>query len=164
MLLKTGGGNKMPYDSEAELFDTALNSSFIKKLNSDQSSCMLFEPKGLFGVPDLLIANPKGKGTINSKMTVISFEMKLRNWKRALSQAFKYRAFSNISYVVIDYDRANPALRNLEIFERSNVGLLSINSEGLIQTHYEPTVDEPYCDDFREKVNSIVLSKTQSNL
>jgi len=43
---------------------------------------------------------------------VISFEAKLRNWKKALSQAYRYKRFSNYSFVLLDEKYINPALKN----------------------------------------------------
>ena len=87
----------MPYDTEQDLFEVAVNTPFIKKFYDSKFSSKLVEPKGLFGIPDLLIANREKEEGNSDWITVISFEMKLRNWKRALSQAFRYLAFSNIS-------------------------------------------------------------------
>lgn len=146
----------MPYDTEKDLFDVAVNTPFIRGLYNNEFSCKLVEPKGLFGIPDLLIANRK-KGESDGKgITIIAFEMKLRNWKQALFQAFRYRAFSNISYVVLDHDYANPALKNIEKFQRSNVGLVSIDQKGHVHSHFKPANEEPYCHDYKNHIYEIV--------
>ncbi|HUV59164.1 MAG TPA: hypothetical protein VMW09_03525 [Desulfatiglandales bacterium] len=146
----------MPYDTEQELFNVAINSSFIEELSSSELSSKLIEPRGLFGIPDLLIANQEKEKDNDIRTTIIAFEMKLRNWKRALSQAFKYRAFANISYVVIDHDYSNAALKNIEKFKRSNIGLVSIDKEGQVYSHFMPSYDEPYCDYYKSYLSEVV--------
>jgi hypothetical protein len=142
----------MSYATEQDLFDVAINSPFIEKFYDRDVSCMLIEPKGLFGIPDLLIANQEKEKDGENCITVIAFEMKLRNWKRALCQAFRYRAFSNISYVVLDHAHTNSALKNIDKFQKSNIGLVSIDAEGVVHSHFEPFVDEPYCDNYENQI------------
>lgn len=148
----------MPYDTEKELFEVAINTPFVKELYCGESSCKLIEPKGLFGVPDLLIVNWKKEEDGGNGITFIAFEMKLRDWKRALAQAFRYRAFANISYVVLDHQYANPALRNLKKFQRSNIGLVSIDGEGQVYLHFEPSIDEPYSSIYKNQLLEILQS------
>lgn len=144
----------MAYETEEEMCKVALNSSYIQSYTKGGSFCMVQEPKGLFGIPDLLIVRshkPNAK-----RASIIAFEMKLKNWKRALIQAFKYRAFSNKSYVVIDEDKAHLALRNLEKFHRSNIGLLSVSTNGEVISYFEPSFDYPFCDHYRQKLANLV--------
>ena len=54
------------------------------------------EWQGLFGIHDYVCFS-KGDGEID----VISFELKLTNWRGALMQAFRYLSFSDYSYVVL---------------------------------------------------------------
>lgn len=136
----------MAYLTEKELFGKALNSNYFRRLEG-KNSLKIVEPKGFFGIPDLLVAKRKRSGAIHS---IMAFEMKLRNWKRALSQAFKYRAFSNLSFVVVDSDHSAPAIDNIRLFQRVNVGLLSLDDEGNIRSHFSPRPDEPYCKAFYE--------------
>ena len=71
------------------------------------------EWQGLFGIPDYVCFS-KGDGEID----VISFELKLTNWRGALMQAFRYRSFSDYSYVVLPEETAIKALEHLEMFIR----------------------------------------------
>ncbi len=146
----------MSYDTEQDLFEVVINSPFIQGLSNNELSCKLIEPKGLFGIPDLLIADLSNEKEYGCCFNIIAFEMKLHNWKRALAQAFRYLAFSNISYVVLDHDHVNPALKNIENFKRSNVGLLSFDGEGLMYSHFEPSIYEPYCDKYTSQIYKMV--------
>jgi hypothetical protein len=55
---------------------------------------------------------------------VVSVEAKLRNWRKALLQAVRYKKFSDYSFVLLDKDQAGGALLHLESFRANNVGLI----------------------------------------
>jgi hypothetical protein len=69
--------------------------------------------------------------------TIISIEAKLRNWKKALQQACRYKRFSNQSYVLLDDHYVKPALRQIDLFKEVNVGLLSMTDAGY-NLHFKP--------------------------
>jgi len=141
------------YSTEIDLFEEALESSFISYHLNRKSAIKLIEPKGLFGIPDLLIAQKDQSNTYYS----IAFEMKLRKWKRALNQAYRYKSFSEYVYVVMDDKFVGPALKNLDKFKKSNVGLVSIKN-GRVSRHYLPKRDEPYYLPHKEKLLSFIQS------
>jgi hypothetical protein len=153
----------MAFQTEIDLFKTALSSTYIKRLIMHQSfqSCFLVEPKGLFGIPDLVIANLKDSSETDYLMETYAFEMKLSNWKRALAQAFRYKSFANFSFVMIDYDKSSAALSNLDKFKKANIGLLSIDASGSIITHYHPNFDLPYSNRLADNLENIVLRETR---
>ena len=94
------------------------------------------EVEGLIGRPDLLLKNRNKK--------IITIELKLKNWKRALAQAYKYKSFSDISYVCMDEKNINPALKNIELFKQYNVGLISINNKNKVKLHFSPKIKKAY--------------------
>lgn len=150
----------MAFEKESDLFEVAFASDYIQNLiNSELHLKYLIEPKGLFGIPDLLIINadPSQVGC-KEHLQTFAFEMKLRKWKRALIQAFRYKAFSNYSYVLVDMDHVNPALYNIEQFKISNVGLISVNQYGNYHVHFQPYFDSP----FSFKLESVVIDITFS--
>jgi hypothetical protein len=65
---------------------------------------------------------------------IIAIEAKLRDWKRALTQAYRNRQFSSQSWVVLDgyYTVANAAV---ESFARAQVGLATYSSTGELSIH-----------------------------
>ncbi|NTV13452.1 MAG: hypothetical protein HGA96_05915 [Desulfobulbaceae bacterium] len=144
----------MHYQSEQALFDVAMQTPFFKKLSEGENCSKIVEPKGLFGIPDLLTVKISGRGP--KTITTASFEMKLKNWKRALAQAFKYKAFSEFSYVVIDHHYARPALENINRFQKANIGLLSIDINGKIYSHVKPIKETPYCKSYKEQLYILV--------
>jgi hypothetical protein len=71
---------------------------------------------------------------------VVSIEAKLKDWKKALSQALRYRRFSEYVFVLLDEDYIWPALKCLELFEDSNVGLISLEA-GMGDLHFHHIPD-----------------------
>ena len=85
----------------------------------------------------------------------IAIEAKLKNWKRALMQAYRYKWFADYSYVVLDHAHVKPALQNIELFKKYNIGLISISSDGFYMRHNTPRKEKPI-----DKRMQILLSET----
>jgi hypothetical protein len=67
---------------------------------------------------------------------IISVEAKLSDWSRALVQAYRNRQFADESWVVLDHRFYKPALAQVERFQRSGVGLASVEVTGNLYIHY----------------------------
>jgi hypothetical protein len=148
----------MAFKSEAALKDKIVETGFLQSFIEDKknTSYVIYEPKGLFGIPDVMLVHIEStNGKIEKE--AIAFELKLRKWKRALVQAYKYRAFAEISYVILDDSYINPALKNIGLFISANIGLLSIDETGEVKSHFEPTAELPYSEHY----SSVVLEKFQ---
>lgn len=74
---------------------------------------------------------------------IYAIEAKLRNWQHALSQASRYRAFANESWVLLDEASVTPAITSLDRFAEMNVGLASLSTTGDLLRHYVPASREP---------------------
>lgn len=66
---------------------------------------------------------------------VVAIEAKLRDWRRALVQAYRYIQFANESWVLIDHGTSSSALRNKEQFQAYGVGLASFATNGKLFIH-----------------------------
>ncbi len=154
----------MGFKTEKELFDTALTSSPIQHLvNLYSNTTRLTEPTGLFGIPDLVIVGHDSSATHEQSITAFAFEMKLSNWKRALAQAFRYRAFAEVSFVILDSKYIGRALKQIDKFQRANIGLLSVDLEGNLLIHYQPSHDTPFCGQTRANFEKIVFKTSIEN-
>ena len=89
--------------------------------------------------------------------TSIAIELKLEKWKRALQQALKSRAYSEYQYVVIDAGNIERATRELELFEKHEIGLISISSAGELEIFYDPERQTPYSELNVWKLNETTL-------
>lgn len=147
----------MGFKTEKQLFDTAIASAPIQHLAQlYYRTAFLIEPQGLFGVPDLVIASFNPSRNTEDSIMVFAFEMKLSNWQRALVQAFRYRSFAEASYVLLDKKHIAPAIRQVDRFERANIGLLSIDLLGNVAIHHQPKYDLPFCERMRANLEKIV--------
>ncbi len=122
-------------------FEKDMSTSFTKylKIFSKKHIKILKEKRGIFGIPDYIIMEK----LIDNETLIVSLELKLNNWKKALTQAFKYRCFSNLAFVIIDADNIHAAIRNKSLFERYNIGLSSFDKNGTLVNHYSPKFQEP---------------------
>ena len=68
--------------------------------------------------------------------TIISIEAKLSDWSRALVQAYRNRQFADESWVVLDHRYYKPAASQIDRFQRSGVGLASVDIEGNLYIHH----------------------------
>jgi len=150
----------MRFRSEVDLCDKVIASRFFQGMdNSYVVSTLLKEPKGFFGIPDLVVAGLKRGNSGEEQLNIIAFELKLSNWKRALAQAFKYRMFADASYVLLDHSNLKSALGNRILFTRSGIGLLSIDTLGRVYRHITANDGPPFSPDFRHAMEEIVCEK-----
>lgn len=106
---------------------------------------------GLFGIPDYVCFEKKERS-----INVVSFELKLKDWKTAIIQAFRYRSFSNKVYVVMPEDTVKRAMAHTDQFDRYGIGLASFNS-GKFTVLVDAQSFEPYSHHLREIVDKRVM-------
>lgn len=137
------------FNTEKDLVIALISTLERKKLKLEnvKDFLILEEVEGMTGRPDVLLKPKRGK-------KIITIEVKLKNWKRALQQAYKYRSFSDIAFICMDAKNINPALANIELFKKSNIGLISINEKNEVKIHYEPVLKEAYVKELREIANN----------
>jgi predicted transcriptional regulator len=89
---------------------------------------------------------------VNYQKESFAIEVKLKNWRRALEQAYRYRSFAYHSYVFMDQKFISPALKNKGLFSQYNVGLASVSKAGEIEIHFKPNRGNP----FDERLNMLL--------
>jgi hypothetical protein len=142
------------------MFETELEMSrhFEKFLKENFGNTYLKEHQGLFGIPDFVFYAKK-----EQDFAFVSFELKLRNWKRAAKQAFRHKCFSNASYVVLGISSTNAALDNIDFFKQYNIGLATFDSKNLFEIHFRPKLNEPFSDNLKRKlVDSVSGSRKKT--
>jgi hypothetical protein len=130
-----------------------MSKMFEKYLKTNFGNTYLKECQGLFGVPDFVFYAKE-----NQDISIISFELKLKNWKRAVKQAFRYKSFSNITYVVLSAANVKAALSNIDIFEKYNIGLAKFGKENDFEILYKPLLDNPYSENLNLKLKENIGS------
>lgn len=132
------------------MFDTEQEMSilFEKYLKMNFGNTYLKECQGLFGIPDFVFYINNNKEDVS----IVSFELKLKNWKRAAKQAFRYKSFSNVSYVVLPMKNINAALNNIELFKKYNIGLAKFDQNSVFEILHKPEIEKPYSEDLSHKI------------
>lgn len=125
-------------------------------INHARDFIIMQEVEGLVGRPDILLKSKKNK-------KIITIELKLKNWKRALAQAYKYKSFSDVSYVCMDDSNIDSVLKHLDMFEKYNIGLITISKTKKVNIIYKPDISNPYSKNLYEKV-SIKFNEFEAKL
>lgn len=134
--------------------ENEMSLKFEKYVRENFGNAYMKEVSGLFGRPDFLFYSKK-----NEENLIISFELKLHNWKRALIQAFRYKSFSNTAYVVLPEMTMEKAESNIELFKNYNIGLATFTEDNNFLIKYIPTSTTPYSDNLTQKLNTVIKKK-----
>lgn len=135
-----------------------MSKKFERYLKTTFGNTYVKECSGLFGVPDFVFYT-----TENEEVSIVAFELKLTDWKRAVKQAFRYKSFSNAAYVVLPSSSATSALNNLDFFQKYDIGLAKFNSDKVLEIVFKPKGKKPYSEALRQKfVRSISGSRKKS--
>jgi len=150
----------MRFSTEQELVEIAIRYLPLRQWLNVPDDANVFqrtEVQGLFGVPDLLAATAGSEQKEDaSSITSIAFEMKLSDWRRGLAQAFRYRSFATTSFLVIDDSRSSRAVANVERFQRANVGLIGVKTDGSFRIYVWPRQEEPFSPDLQAALWEII--------
>lgn len=93
-----------------------------------------------------------------------AFECKLTDWRRAMSQAARYRFFAHQAVVVLPERTCATALHFLDTFRKIRVGLWSYSTETRrIVVHHTPRAIEPKSRRYYlHAVNCVAAASTQA--
>jgi len=92
-----------------------------------------------YGIPDLITfpwSTDQNQTPVSSlealrqklqRQQLNAFELKLRDWRKGIVQAYRYRYFCDRSIVVLPGDVADRASKRLELFGSLDVGLWSFD-------------------------------------
>lgn len=91
-------------------------------------------------------------------------EAKLRDWRRALRQAYRYLDYACQSWVLLDASSVGPAIAHLNEFARLNIGLASLSTESKIMIHFVPRSSVPRSGMRFWQANAEIARRLQSGL
>lgn len=92
----------------------------------------------------------------------VAIEAKLKDWKRALKQAYRYKWFANKSFVFLPAENLSVPMENIHLFKQYNVGLASVSADQGIEVIYEPKSEEPVSSKMRIALNEHLLFQGNS--
>lgn len=95
-----------------------------------------------------------------NRRRLFAFEGKIKDWRRALQQAFRYRYFADKAIVVMPHAYSAAALKNLDAFRHACVGFWTFDTTtGVIREHYTPTRIRAFNAEARSKAIRVLISK-----
>ena len=89
-----------------------------------------------------------------------AIEAKLKNWKRALHQAYRYKWFSDHAFVCLPYSNLTPAIKNIDYFKELGVGLMAIDQGGGVDVAYAPEKTSPVSVVMNSLLNELALGQS----
>ncbi len=94
---------------------------------------------------------------------IISIEGKLKNWRRAVFQAQRYKRFSNLSFVLLEEKYSNPAIENIDLFKNANVGLITMK-EDKVNIKFIPEWEDLRLSQYTARIHEAAVSSIASNI
>ncbi len=88
----------------------------------------------------------------------IAIEAKLKDWKRALKQAYRYKWFADKSFVFLPIQNIDVPKENIDLFRRYNVGLAGVSKDNGIKVIYSPQKESPISYNMRIVLNEHLIS------
>ena len=114
-----------------------------------------------YGIADLVCVVHYEESLNRSKL--YAFEIKMRDWRQALKQAFRYKYFSNVSIVVLPPRQTEMARRFLPTFKTLGIGVWSYNKEDREITRiYSPRSHRPFNSTAKSKASRLVRNSQTS--
>lgn len=119
---KSRVGDRVEFATEADFVNR-----FVQKLARGRTA---------FGRVELTTEWDHSAGVVDvlardRRKSLVAFEAKLADWRRAFYQAYRSTAYANRSYVLVPEQVAGRALRDREQFELRGVGLCSFNGSAV---------------------------------
>ncbi len=135
------------------LYLSAFQRAFVAGRSGNGVGGRQFAVSG-YGMADFVWADASG---CESKPTLMAFEMKLRDWKKGLSQAYRYSYFADHSVVVLPPEAIGPAKANMNTFKKMQIGLWSFDPKSrTIREIHKPKASRPRNPNAKEKALSLL--------
>ena len=97
-----------------------------------------------------------------SRRQMFAFEGKIKDWRRALQQAFRYRYFADKAIVVMPQTCSAAALNNLDTFRQAFVGFWTFDTAfSVVREHYTPVRTRAFSAEARLKAIRMLSSKVK---
>ncbi|MHB8904873.1 MAG: hypothetical protein ACYC4T_06715 [Melioribacteraceae bacterium] len=118
-----------------------------------------------FGISDLLLYEFSRSTDKNEfkRQTLTVFEIKIKDWRKAIQQAFRYRYYANRSIVVIPLENIRSAKNNLSVFQELKVGLWGYDRQSKrVFKYYTPKLQKPFSLKAKGKALQIINKEVRS--
>jgi hypothetical protein len=93
---------------------------------------------------------------------VVAIEFKVKNWKKALRQAWTYRACANESYIAIPEDRVS--LIDQKLLASLGLGMISIANNGPAKILFVAPSSDPISENSNTLIRASVMAQSSSTV
>ena len=92
------------------------------------------------GIADFVVVKKHNCTKTDKPRTIVqAFEFKIKDWRKGLMQAHRYKYFSNSSILVVPSHTIKPAQKSIDLFKQLGVGLWAFNaSAGIVTKTFTP--------------------------
>jgi len=145
-------------------FVLAFGRTYYQELTDQMSEpCQSFEIARELQIPGLGIADIVSVFTKSNNTILHAFEMKLKDWRKALAQAYRYKYYADVSIVVMPPGEVIKAKQSLSLFHAINVGLWTFDAERkVIERIYHPEKEKPISITAYNKALTILTRQLKS--
>ncbi len=96
---------------------------------------------------------------------ITTYEVKIRDWKKAIKQAIRYKYYSNRVIVILPKKNVGTAKLNRNIFVELNIGLWAFDKDrNTLEKIFTPRFHKPLNYNAKQKVLSSIYKKIRSQL
>jgi hypothetical protein len=95
------------------------------------------------GIADLIWIDCKRRGKKPATPSITAFEIKVKDWKSGLRQAYRYSFFADLSYLVVPEELAPSVSMHINVFQNMGIGAMAFSKDGNIRSIYEPPAPGP---------------------
>lgn len=108
-----------------------------------------------YGIADFVLFN-----NINNKCNINAYEIKIRDWRKALQQAYRYSYYANQSIVIMPLENIPNGNEKLSLFKTMNIGLWGFDSqENQINKIFTPQKKKPKNNSAKIKALDFIKGK-----
>lgn len=151
---------------------------FFKKIHSKSKKSKILVSREVciygYGIADIVAVSwDPSKGDIDDLLhnteeispTIRAFEIKVSNWRKALTQAYKYRYFANSSIIVLPTEKLSAPSKYLDTFKKMKVGLWGFDkNKKSLKRIFTPKNSKPLSKKYSNNIFNYFSENTKSQL
>jgi hypothetical protein len=117
-----------------------------------------------YGIADFVWLVPDGRTRLNSDnpycAKIFAFETKMKNWRRAFQQAYRFSYYSDAAFVILPPDAGKAAGNFKSLFIACNIGLWIYNhKENALKKIFSPINPAPRSNESKCKAIAAISSR-----
>jgi len=121
-----------------------------------------------FGIADVvLLEYQKGKHKNRStnkleplRKTITVYEVKIKDWKKAIRQAYRYRYYAHKSIIIMPVENVSGLIKNLQTLKSLGIGVWTYDKKGdHFDLLYTPRKRKPFSEIANKKASSLLTQR-----